>query len=278
MKSALLVTSTYKTKDMTLEYLKSFKKINYKNYEIILIDDNSNDGTYEIVQKKFPKVVLIKNDNNLGFSKSNNLGIKKANGKFIILLNNDVLFPDKDIIKKLIYAFKKYKKVGMITCKVMGIDKKLQNHSRIKDTETEQEFNMGGGPLMFFDSKIIKKMKGFDEGFSPAYYEDLDLSLRLRKKGYKLIYTPKTYFLHKGGKTTKNVSNFYYTSTFKNGIRFSIIYLDLFYFLKFNFIEFIKSIYRKKLFLYIKAWIINLKEIKNLTKLRKERKLNIKKI
>jgi hypothetical protein len=268
-----IVSCSYKTKEMTLNFISELKKLEYKNIEIIIVDDGSNDETAESIKKKFKEVIIIKNEKNLGFSKANNVGIKKTSGKYIILINNDLNFPDKKIISKLINVFKAYEKIGILFCKVVGLDGKIQN--RVKTPEIEHKVNIGGGPLMFFDASTIKKVNGFDEGFSPAYYEDNDLSLRLIKKGYSLIYTPKTWVIHKGGGTTKNKIDFYYLSAFKNSIRFSIIYMDFFYFLKFNTKELLKSIYRKKLHLYIKCWIINLKEIRNLISLRKKRRTNI---
>lgn len=268
-----IVISSYKTRQMTIELLESINNLNYKKYEVILIDDGGNDGTVEEANKKFPKVRTIKSEKNLGFSKSNNIGMKNAKGDYIIILNSDVLFPDKKILEKMINIFHKYPKTALTVCKVIGTDNKLQ--TSFNNPENEQEFNIGGGPIMFFDAKILKKFGGFDEGFSPAYYEDTDLSLRLRKAGYKLIYTPSTFIIHKGGATTKNMSDFYYSSAFKNSVRFSIIYMNYLEFLLFNTRDFFKSIYRNKLKFYIKAWSINLKDLKNLLKLRKKRKIKI---
>jgi hypothetical protein len=267
-----IIISSYKTKEMTLELLKSINQLSYKNKEIILIDDGGNDSTIERANKIFPKVKTIKNKKNMGFSKSNNIGIKKASGEYIIILNSDVLFPDKKILEKMINIFHKYKNAALAVCKVIGIDNKLQ--TSFNNPDIEQEFKIGGGPIMFFRADILKKLGGFDEGFSPAYYEDTDLSLRIKKMGYKLIYTPSTYIMHLGGATTKNLTDFYYSSSFKNSIRFSIIYMNFFEFLLFNIRDFFKSIYRNKLKLYLNGWVINLKEISNLIRLRKERKVD----
>ncbi len=271
MKKVSIITSTYNSKKMTLAYLKELYKLNYKNLEVILIDDASNDGTYEAVSKRFKKVILIRNKVNLGFGKSNNKGIRKATGDFIILLNNDVLFPDKDLINTLIKVYNSHKKVGMIICKVIGYDGRIQN--KINNVDTEHELNLSGGPLMFFKSSVLKKVGGFDEDFSPAYFEDIDLSLRLRKKGYKLIYTPKTHIIHKGGGTTKGRTDFFYKSIFKNGIQFSIIYMDLPYFLVFTTRELLRAIYRHKFLIYAKSWFYNIKMLKRLLEKRKNRRI-----
>jgi GT2 family glycosyltransferase len=85
--------------------ISSLQNQTYKNIEIILVDNASTDGSIEFVESKFPKIKIIKNKQNLGFSKGNNIGISKAKGEFILLMNNDT-WVEKNFLDKLIIFYK----------------------------------------------------------------------------------------------------------------------------------------------------------------------------
>src|SRR3989344_1917843 len=88
-----------------LKYLKKtippILKLDYPNYEFIIVDNGSTDGSIEFI-KKFKKIKLIENKENLGYGKGKNIGVKEANGEYILLLDNDIIIREKTIIKNLI--------------------------------------------------------------------------------------------------------------------------------------------------------------------------------
>ena len=88
------------------------------NYEIIIVDNNSNDDSIELLQANYnEEIILIKSSINLGFAKGNNLGVKKSNGKYVLLLNNDTIL--KNSIKLALNIFKK-QDVGIVGIKMLG--------------------------------------------------------------------------------------------------------------------------------------------------------------
>src|SRR5689334_15768238 len=90
-----IIILSYNTKDLTLQCITSLiqhckKQLESKKYEIILVDNNSEDDTISAVKKQFPsEVLIIENKKNLGFSKGNNVGSKSANGEYLLFLNSD---------------------------------------------------------------------------------------------------------------------------------------------------------------------------------------------
>ena len=88
-----IIIVNYKTEELTSNCIDSIIKSNTKglNYEIILVDNASEDGSVEAIKKQFPTVTIIKNPENLGFSKANNIGIAASTGEYILLLNSDTI-------------------------------------------------------------------------------------------------------------------------------------------------------------------------------------------
>lgn len=118
-----IIIVNYNTQDLTCDCIRSIKE-NTKNlrYEIILIDNNSSDGSIEAVKNKFKDVIIIKNSTNLGFSKANNQGIQKAKSDAILLLNSDTKLNDNSIKKALDYL----KKADILTIRIKSYDGKNQ--------------------------------------------------------------------------------------------------------------------------------------------------------
>ena len=124
-----IIIVNYKTKDITKDCLDSILK-NTKDltYEIIVVDNASNDGSYEFLSKKFKKygfIKFIKNESNLGFSKANNQGAKKACGKYLLFLNSDTIVSD-GIFKEMLLRMEENKNIGVATCALKNKDGSMQ--------------------------------------------------------------------------------------------------------------------------------------------------------
>ena len=183
--------------------------------EIVVVDDGSIDDSIEqIKSSKFKvqsesfKLKIIKNDKNLGFSSTVNRGVKEAMGDIVVLLNTDVL-PEKDFLKPLIVHFND-PKVFAVGC----MDKSIENgkivlrgrglgewkrgfymHRRGEVDKTDTDWvSCGSGA---FRKIIWDKLNGLDETYNPFYWEDIDLSYRARKTGYKILFEPKSVVVHK---------------------------------------------------------------------------------
>ena len=195
-------------------------------YKIIVIDNCSTNNSFKILKEKFKTindVIIIKSKKNGGFAYGNNFGIKYAleNFKFdyFLVINNDTI-SDKEINSNFIEYFEKnsLQKIGILTGKIYyynqttkfwfsgGFFSKLKcsgYHFGLNETDTGQydsikECDFATGCLWFFKKEIIKEVGYLPEEYF-LYLEDVDFSLKLIKKGYKIIYLPNIKVWHKIG-------------------------------------------------------------------------------
>src|SRR5258708_284544 len=210
------------------ECLVSLKKISYSNYEIIIVDNSSTDGT--------EKLATIRNKKNLGFVDGNNQGIKNAKGKYILLLNNDTKV-SKNFLNVLVDKMESDPEIGVLQPKIFMMDNPgfLDNAGSFitkigflrhwgfqkKDSsnfDTEREIFSAKGACMLIRKDLIDQIGLFDHDFF-MYFEESDFCWRVWLCGYKVLFYPQTFIYHKIGFTIKrqNVSelNFHY---YKNRI------------------------------------------------------------
>ena len=174
--------------------------------EVVIVDNNSQDSSLDVIQSLLnPKIRLISNKENLGFSAANNQGIKVANGKYIFLLNNDTILKP-DCLQKLKNFFDTEESLGGVAPQLLNEDETIQvygsvlSHWRYRGSRPiSLSFLSGAG---FFTTKsILEKINGLDENFF-FYNEDIDLCMQIKKLGLKLIYYPPAKLIHYGGKAT----------------------------------------------------------------------------
>jgi len=216
--------------------LPSLEKIDYPNFEVIVIDNGSTDGSVEYVKKNFPKVKIIQNRKNLGFAKANNIGFEKAKGEYILLLNNDTEVAPA-FLTKLVDAMKRDKKIGAIQPKIVLMDSgKLQAggafltntgflyHFGYGKDPTDRKYNQqmeifsANGSCILVKREVIEKVGLFDPDFF-CYFEETDFCWRVWLAGYKIVYVPGSVIYHKGAQTAKRLkSSFVNYHSFKNRI------------------------------------------------------------
>jgi GT2 family glycosyltransferase len=206
------------------------------DYEILIVDNNSEDGSVEFIREKFPFITLIANDTNLGFSKANNIGLSRAKGEYILLLNPDVIVSE-DTFQKMIDFFKSHRDCGLAGCKILNPDGTLQlacrrsfpgpwiafckvtglstlfpksrlfaryNLTYLNENET-YEVDAVSGSFMMMTREAYQRVGGLDEEFF-MYGEDLDLCYRIQKAGLKVFYVHSTQIIHYKGESTKRSS------------------------------------------------------------------------
>lgn len=211
-----------------LEHLKtcydSIKKQSFKNFTIVLVDNNSNDGSVKYTKKAFRNSVILELDKNYGFAKAVNEGINFSTAasecKYILLLNNDIEL-DKDFLKIGINTFEKIPEATMIAVKMLnyfdrtiiddcgdfikgkGGSPSARGHGEKDEGQyDEEEFIFGAcAGAAFYKKEIFEDIGIFDEDFF-AYYEDIDFSFRAHLSGYKCFYQPKAVCYHKRGGTS----------------------------------------------------------------------------
>ncbi len=200
-------------------------------YEIIVIDNASNEGNVENITIKYSQTLLLKNEKNIGFAAANNVGFKTAKGKYILILNNDTVFYENTL--KILYDFaEQLKQEVFIGCKLLNEDgshqislvdfdtiinsfgenffiyklfpksKSLNRfHLNFKKISSPIKVDVVKGAFIFCSSNAIRKLSGFDENFF-FYGEETDLCQRFKAAGGKVFYFPMTSIYHIGGVTT----------------------------------------------------------------------------
>lgn len=191
-----------------IQSLELYKNQSKDNTEIIVVDDCSDDQSVLVVKQLFPEVIVLQNEKNLGFALTVNRGAKKANGDIVVLLNSDVA-PEKDFLVSLIPHFQDEKvfAVGCMDKSIEGNKIVLRGrgigywyrgffmHARGEVDKTNTLWVNGGSGA--FRKSLWEKLGGFDPLYKPFYWEDIDLSYRALKSGYKLIFEPKSIVIHR---------------------------------------------------------------------------------
>jgi len=222
--------------------------------EIIVIDNLSKDDSCEMVRKKFPKVKLIENTKNYGFTKGNNIAVAEAKGEYICILNPDTVVAE-DTFETLLKFSEEKNNIGIVGCRLLdGQGRFLPESKRylptpmvaikkmlgLTDSYYVKELNeveVGEipvlvGAFMFLKKSLYNKVGGFDEDYF-MYGEDVDLSYKVSSSGYQNWYNGLTTILHyKGESTLKDkvyAKRFYgamqlfYKKHFKKNVLFNIM-------------------------------------------------------
>lgn len=190
------------------------ENIKTSNYEIILVDDNSLSN--EDLIRSLKNIVLIVNNDNLGFLRSCNKGALNAKGEILIFLNNDTQV-HPDWLSSIEQTFDKQKNVGAVGSKLIYPDGRLQEAGGIiwrdgsgcnygkYNSPIQSEFcymrdvDYCSGASLATPRDTFLKLGSFDERFSPAYYEDTDYCFQVRENGYRVIYQPESVVIHYEG-------------------------------------------------------------------------------
>ena len=211
--------------------------------EIIVVDNNSSDGSREQLPLKFPGTKFITNKQNLGFAKACNQGFSASSGKYILFLNPDTILSGTSLSDCLSF-FETHPDAGAVGVRMIDIQKKFLKESKrglpnpatsfyklfgvsaiFPTSKTFSKYYEGhlperennpvdvlSGAFMMIRRQIFEKLNGFDERFF-MYGEDIDLSLRILQSGYKNYYLGTVSVMHlKGGSTSYNyeyVNHFY---------------------------------------------------------------------
>ena len=213
-----VIITNYNGKAYLKECLGSLECIEYKNYETILVDNASTDGSAEFVKNNFPKIKILPLKKNLGFAEGCNIGAQKAEGEFIIFLNNDTKV-DVNWLSALIKAKTKYGENHIYSSKILFYDdpKTINTTGGLitiigsgldinfgkPDKEEYNKVRYIGSPSgcsMMLKKSIFQQMGGFDKDYF-AYLEDVDFGWRCWLKGYKTYYIPQSVVYHKFGST-----------------------------------------------------------------------------
>ena len=208
-----IIILNYNAGKLLLDCVESILKSDFKNYEIIVVDNNSKDESHLICKEKFEEIKLIENSQNFGFCEGNNIGAKNAKGEFIIIIN-----PDTTVTPNWINEFLKANKEngdGIYQPKIISLeDKKTilstgnmihlfgfgfardKGNLKTKNVENVEKITYSSGTCIFTTKKLFEKIGMFDS-FLFLYHDDLDLSWRASMQKIDSFYVPTITVFHK---------------------------------------------------------------------------------
>ncbi len=245
-KDISVVIVNYNVKDLVDNCILSVYKANSNKYrlEIFFVDNNSIDGSVDNIRKKYPGVIIIANDRNIGFSRANNMALQRATGKYVLILNPDTVL-EEGTFEKMIAFCENDKNIGAVTSKLILANGRLDSACRRSfptpsvaiprmlglsklfpksrifgkynltylDENKTHKVDAICGAFMFMPKAVLDEAGYFDEDYF-MYGEDLDLCFRINKCGYMIFYYPEVTTIHFKGESTKKtnlsyVNNFY---------------------------------------------------------------------
>jgi len=221
-----IIIVSWKVRDLLSECLKTLTSIeNDFDYEIIVVDNNSQDQTAEMIAQDFPRVEFIGQAKNLGYAKACNLGAQKATGNFLLFLNPDTRWHQK-VLSRLKNFTEDKDKVGAVGIKILNPDKSIQPsvrklptaislvalqskfhllNKKILDDYLNKNFDYQktqpveqvSGAFLFIKKEVFNNMNGFDQIFF-TWFEEVDLCRRLLNSGYQNYYFSEVSIIHHG--------------------------------------------------------------------------------
>ncbi|NQT49666.1 glycosyltransferase family 2 protein [Candidatus Kuenenbacteria bacterium] len=221
-----IIILNYKMRGLVKNCIKSILESEFDvPYEVIVVDNNSNDEIEKMLSEKYPQVRFIQTGANLGMGAGNNAGIKEAQGKHVLILNPDI-FVVKDSLQKLYNYINEKPDVGLVAPRLLNPDKSLQYtcyrwHNFLTpiyrrtflgklfwakkelsrflmqdwDHATTRQVDWIQGSCLLVPKKVIDEVGVFDDRFF-MYFEDTDLCRRIRKAGYKNVYLSDAEVIH----------------------------------------------------------------------------------
>ncbi len=254
-----IIIVNYNGKQLLEKCLESLFKINYENFEVILVDNNSTDDTVEFVTKNYPSVIIIKLDSNKGFAEPNNIAAKITKGDFLLFLNNDTVVTP-NFISEMIKVIENDKKIAICQSLLLKQDGSIDSsgdfidelgvvyNSKTKRSDI-RKISSARGASMLVRKKIFEKLGYFDESFFVSF-EDVDFGWRCWISGYHVVLVPNSIVYHKGSQTIKEMKENIAFHGFKNQLSMKITHFETSLVLKNLFLFFIKYGIRE-----LKIWL-----------------------
>jgi len=225
-----IIIVSFNTKELLNDCLQSIFDYLVGEFEVIVIDNASTDGSIEMLKQKFTgKVQVISSDKNFGFGGANNLAVKQAQGKYLFFLNSDTLITE-NIIPKLFDCLENNENIGVLAPMLLLPDgqdqqyahgrfptiitsiKKDNNWYKPKDSWLETEWVSGAA--LIISKELFERSGGFDDHYF-MYFEDIDLCKTVHDLDFKIAVLPSISIVHLGGKSLQKFNqrkHLYYQS------------------------------------------------------------------
>jgi len=232
MKKVFVILLNWNNWNDTHECLESLEKVDYPNFEVVIVDNNSSEEERGKIRRYGAKTIF--NSENLGFAGGNNVGIKYAlshGANYVMLLNNDTIIAP-DFLTKLVKASENDKTLGILGSRIYKygtneivfdggkINFWLNSARHVNNIESRPPpFKVGyvTGAAMLVKREVIELVGLMREDYF-LYYEDVDWCLRAIKAGYKCVVVPRSHVWHKVSSTNKESSSSYIYYHTRNGL------------------------------------------------------------
>jgi GT2 family glycosyltransferase len=235
---AIIVLNFNKKPDL-LEALESIFDSDYPNFKVVVVDNDSSDGSADAVAENFPQAHLIRNSENSGVSKGRNIGWRYADKtyefEYVIFLDDDTVVT-KDFLTKLVDAYDHHPEAGVLAGKaftniankqLMSVGINVNFYTGLVydlgvgeldhgQYDVPREVDAAGGFAFMVRADLFRQLDAFDERYSPYGWEDVDFSLRARKVGHTVRYVPSARLCHKGTKAGRKPKAGYERHKIKN--------------------------------------------------------------
>ena len=216
-----IITINYNGLKDTCELIDTLP-LNDETIEVIVVDNASTQDEATELEKRYPLIIVIRSDKNLGFAGGNNLGIKAAHGKYLFFINNDAILPQPSTLSLLITRLESSDQIGMVCPKIRFTWGKqpiqyagytplskitLRNNSIGFGEQDNGQYDTphptpyAHGAAMMVKREVIEKV-GMMPNCYFLYYEELDWSMMIRRAGYDIWYEPACTIFHKESQTT----------------------------------------------------------------------------
>lgn len=239
---ASIIIVSFNTREILRECLQSVEReaVNLR-IEILLVDNNSSDGSPEMVEQHFPHVTLIRSPTNLGFGAANNVALARARGRYFVLLNSDAFF-EPGALELSIRHMDQTPQCGLGGSRLIGRDGTLQPSARMFHSLVRDLFVLTGlagtfpksrlfgsldrswadphqaasvdwvpGAFAILRPEAVAKVGVFDPAFF-LYYEEVDLCFRMKQAGYTVWYWPDIVVVHLGGESSRQLKTLAFAS------------------------------------------------------------------
>lgn len=214
-----VVVPTRDGKALLERCLASLEAQTFRDFEVVVVDNGSSDGSRELVQRRFPSAILVELAENRGFAGGSNAGAEQARGAAIAVVNNDIE-AEASWLEELVSCLDRHPRAASLASKILRRDdprvldgagdemtRSLKAYRRGQGErdrgqyEHEEQVFSASGTACLWRAEVFRRLGGFDEGFH-AYYEDVDLGFRARRAGWECWYAPRAVVYHVGGGTS----------------------------------------------------------------------------
>jgi GT2 family glycosyltransferase len=279
-----IIIVSFNTIDLLRDCLQSLaKEAGNVNYETIIIDNGSKDGSADMVECEFPEITLIRSEINLGFGAANNLGFAKARAEYVVLLNSDAFLKPQALEKSLAYM-QADSTIGLGGARLVGAKEEWQPSARMFPSLLNEFITTSGlgdkypksrffgrvdrtwadpneaamvdwvpGAFSIIPRRVLEEVGYFNEDFF-LYYEEVELCKRIKAAGYNIWYWPDVIVTHLGGESAKTLAQFNMSDTGKQIYLWEMRSALLFYCKHYGRISAWLWLHMKRLWFKLRTW------------------------